>query len=62
MGIWLKNSVLQLNCFQIFCSGTDDFLVVVGGFGSQQNLVDVAEKYDFKSNTWSKLPVRCFCL
>ncbi|XP_076447771.1 kelch-like protein 12 isoform X2 [Babylonia areolata] len=36
--------------------GTDDQLVVVGGFGSHQNLVDVVEKYDPKSHTWTRLP------
>nr|KAG5708496.1 hypothetical protein BaRGS_026223 [Batillaria attramentaria] len=36
--------------------GTDDQLVVVGGFGSHQNLVDVVEKYDPKTHTWARLP------
>lgn len=36
--------------------GTDDQLVVVGGFGSHQNLVDVVEKYDPKTHTWTRLP------
>ena len=37
--------------------GTDDILVVMGGFGSHQNMVEVVEQYDPKANEWSRLPV-----
>ena len=37
--------------------GSDDVMVVIGGFGSNQNPVDVVEKYDPKSQEWCKLPV-----
>lgn len=36
--------------------GTDDLLVVLGGFGSHQNMVDTVEKFDPKHQTWSRLP------
>ncbi|KAK6176720.1 hypothetical protein SNE40_014964 [Patella caerulea] len=36
--------------------GTDDLLVVLGGFGSHQNLVDVVEKYNPKTQSWNRLP------
>lgn len=38
-------------------AGTDDYLVVVGGFGSHQNMVDVVERYDPKTHSWTRLPV-----
>ena len=38
-------------------SGTDDLLVVVGGFGAHQNMVEVVEQYDPKTDEWSSLPV-----
>lgn len=37
-------------------SGTDDVLVVVGGFGAHQNMVEVVEQYDPKTDEWSSLP------
>jgi N-acetylneuraminic acid mutarotase len=46
-----------LLCVLVLLAGTDDQLVVVGGFGSHQNLVDVVEKYDPKTHTWTRLPV-----
>ncbi|XP_060063819.1 kelch-like protein 12 [Ylistrum balloti] len=36
--------------------GTDDILVVMGGFGSHQNMVEVVEQYDPKSGEWRRLP------
>ncbi|ESO99289.1 hypothetical protein LOTGIDRAFT_113379 [Lottia gigantea] len=36
--------------------GTDDILVVVGGFGSHQNLVDTVEQYNPRTQSWSRLP------
>ena len=38
-------------------SGTDDLLVVVGGFGAHQNMVEVVEQYDPKTEEWTNLPV-----
>ena len=37
--------------------GTDDLLVVVGGFGAHQNMVEVVEQYDPKTEEWTSLPV-----
>lgn len=42
----------------LLLSGTDDLLVVLGGFGSHQNMVDTVEKFDPKHQTWNRLPVR----
>jgi kelch-like protein 12 len=39
------------------CVGTDDILVVMGGFGSQQNMVEAVEQYDPKTGEWSRKPV-----
>ncbi|KAK3101658.1 hypothetical protein FSP39_005276 [Pinctada imbricata] len=36
--------------------GTDDILVVTGGFGSHQNMVEVVEQYDPKTDEWTRLP------
>jgi N-acetylneuraminic acid mutarotase len=41
-----------------FCiTGSDGVLVVVGGFGSMQNPIDVVERYDPKKQEWTRLPV-----
>lgn len=37
--------------------GTDDILIVMGGFGAHQNMVEVVEQYDPKTEEWSRLPV-----
>ncbi|XP_055883226.1 kelch-like protein 12 [Biomphalaria glabrata] len=37
-------------------AGTDSILVVLGGFGSHQNLVDTVESFCSKTDTWTKLP------
>ena len=42
----------------LLLTGTDDLLVVLGGFGSHQNMVDTVEKFDPKHQTWNRLPVR----
>ena len=66
--VWMtvKHAHLKVTLSKCWCmihyvfvhaSGTDDQLVVVGGFGSHQNLVDVVEKYNPKSHTWTRLPV-----
>ena len=31
--------------------------MVTGGFGSHQNMVEVAEQYDPKTDEWTRLPV-----
>ncbi|XP_046356512.2 kelch-like protein 12 [Haliotis rufescens] len=36
--------------------GIGDALVVLGGFGSQQNLVNAVEKYDPQTKEWTRLP------
>lgn len=36
--------------------GTDDILIVMGGFGSQQNMLEVVEQYDPKTGEWSRRP------
>ena len=37
-------------------AGTDSILVVLGGFGSHQNLVDTVESFCSKTDAWAKLP------
>ncbi|XP_005100559.1 kelch-like protein 12 [Aplysia californica] len=37
-------------------AGTDSILVVLGGFGSHQNLVDTVESFCSKTDSWTKLP------
>lgn len=37
-------------------AGTDSILVVLGGFGTHQNLVDTVESFCSKTDTWTKLP------
>ncbi|CAC5365929.1 KLHL12 [Mytilus coruscus] len=36
--------------------GTDDILVVMGGFGSHQNMVEAVEQYDPKTEQWTRRP------
>ncbi|CAG5129308.1 unnamed protein product [Candidula unifasciata] len=37
-------------------AGTDSILVVLGGFGAHQNLVDTVESFCSKTDSWTKLP------
>ncbi|XP_041348810.1 kelch-like protein 12 [Gigantopelta aegis] len=37
-------------------TGTVELLVVLGGFGCHQNLVDAVEKFDPNTDEWSRLP------
>ncbi|XP_064604602.1 kelch-like protein 12 [Liolophura sinensis] len=37
-------------------TGIDDVLIVLGGFGSHQNLIDGVEVYDPKAKEWTRLP------
>ncbi|KAL5015190.1 hypothetical protein ScPMuIL_009460 [Solemya velum] len=36
-------------------AGTDDILVVLGGFGAHQNMVEVVEQYNPKTSEWKRL-------
>ena len=56
MGCKLNSICLNIS------TGTDSILVVLGGFGTHQNLVDTVESFCSKTDTWTKLPVSQFLL
>jgi kelch-like protein 12 len=56
-GLTFCKFIFAMLCF----SGSDDILVVIGGFGSQQSPIDVVEKYNPKTQEWHTLPVSQEC-
>ena len=44
----------------LVCTGCEEVLVVVGGFGHQQSPIDAVEKFDPKLGEWVSLPVSIY--
>ena len=51
----LKSNIDTLICLNYL--GSDENLVMLGGFGSQQKPLDIVEAFCPRTNTWSTLPV-----
>ena len=48
------------NCPIFDCTGCEEVLVVVGGFGHQQSPIDAVEKFDPKLGEWVSFPVSIY--